>query len=123
MNGPFETEDDARLTPAVRAAYEAMRAEKPGDKSACLAILAGACAAAGVGLGAYDESVLRWLANYEPQICAVIAGIVARAAGRDKPETAQLAEIRLALDAFCWETDDRQYALEQIDDIVNRGAL
>lgn len=35
----------------------------------------------------------------------------------------QLADIRLVLDAFCWETDDRQYALEQIDDIVNRGAL
>jgi hypothetical protein len=34
---------------------------------------------------------------------------------------ARLAEIRLVLDAFDWETDDRQYALEQIDDIVNRA--
>lgn len=30
----------------------------------------------------------------------------------------QLAEIRLVLEAFDWETDSRQYALEQIDDIV-----
>lgn len=121
MSGPFETEDQARLTPAVRAAYEAMRTGKPGDRSACLAILAAACAAAGVELGAYDASILRWLANYEPQMCAVVAGLVARAAGRDKPEAAQLAEIRLVLDAFDWETDDRQYALEQIGDIANRG--
>ena len=34
---------------------------------------------------------------------------------------AQLAEIRIVLEAFDWETDDRQYALEQIDDIVNRS--
>ena len=32
---------------------------------------------------------------------------------------AQLAEIRLVFDAFDWETDDRQYALEQIEQIVN----
>ena len=36
---------------------------------------------------------------------------------------AQLEEIRLVLEAFDWETDDRQYALEQIDDIVNGEAL
>lgn len=30
----------------------------------------------------------------------------------------QLEEIRLVLEAFDWETDDRQYALEQIDGIV-----
>ena len=36
---------------------------------------------------------------------------------------ASVAEIRLVLEAFDWETDDRQYALEQIDDIVNRGKL
>jgi len=33
-----------------------------------------------------------------------------------------LAQVRLVLDAFGWETDDRQYAREQIDDIVNGGA-
>jgi len=32
---------------------------------------------------------------------------------------AQLAEVRALLEAFDWETGDRQYALEHIDDIVN----
>jgi hypothetical protein len=31
----------------------------------------------------------------------------------------QLAEVRQVLDGFDWETDDRQYALEKIDVIVN----
>lgn len=30
----------------------------------------------------------------------------------------QMEQIRLVLDAFDWEHDDRQYALEQIDDIL-----
>lgn len=50
--------------------------------------------------------------------CAVIAHPV-----QAEPDAAQLAEIRLVLDAFDWETDDRQYALEQIDQIVNGGSL
>jgi len=33
----------------------------------------------------------------------------------------QLEEIRLVLEAFDWETDDRQYALEQIEQIVSGG--
>jgi hypothetical protein len=33
-------------------------------------------------------------------------------------DTATLAAIRLVLGSFDWETDDRQYALEQIDDIL-----
>jgi hypothetical protein len=45
------------------------------------------------------------------------------AAGQAAADVAEpkLAEIRLVLDAFDWETDDRQYALEQIDEIVNRA--
>ena len=40
-------------------------------------------------------------------------------AGKRFPRAAsQIAEIRLVLDAFDWETDDRQYALEAIDRIV-----
>jgi len=34
----------------------------------------------------------------------------------------QLVEIRLVLEAFDWETDDRRYALEQIVEIVSGGA-
>jgi hypothetical protein len=37
-------------------------------------------------------------------------------------ETAPLAQIRLVLDSLDWETDDRQYALEQIDDILRDEA-
>ncbi len=44
-----------------------------------------------------------------------------RAAVQFPAAAAQLAQIRLVLGAFNWETDDRQYALEQIDGIVNRG--
>lgn len=34
---------------------------------------------------------------------------------------AQLEEIRLVLEAFDWKTDDRQYALEQIEQIMSGG--
>jgi hypothetical protein len=34
---------------------------------------------------------------------------------------ARLAEIRAVLEVFDWATDDRQYALEQIEDIVLRS--
>ena len=39
--------------------------------------------------------------------------------------SAELAARRTAAAAALadWKTDDRQYALEQIDDIVNRGKL
>jgi hypothetical protein len=40
--------------------------------------------------------------------------------GHEKPDPAasQLAQIRLVLDSFDWKTDDRQYALEQVEEIV-----
>jgi hypothetical protein len=37
------------------------------------------------------------------------------------PATVQLAQIRAIFDTFDWQTDDRQYALEQIEDIVMGG--
>jgi hypothetical protein len=51
--------------------------------------------------------ILRWLA-YEDSAPAL-----------QPASAAQLEEIRLVLEAFDWETDDRQYALEQIDQILN----
>jgi hypothetical protein len=36
---------------------------------------------------------------------------------------AQLAEIRVVLGAFDWSTDDRQYALEQVEQIANGAVL
>jgi hypothetical protein len=59
-------------------------------------------------------------------VCADVRGcvgvVLARLHEDDKPDQAgaQLEQIRLVLDSFDWETDDRQFALEQIDDIVNR---
>jgi hypothetical protein len=37
-------------------------------------------------------------------------------------DTAKLAAVRDVLSAFDWESDDRQYALEEIDRIVMGGA-
>lgn len=44
-----------------------------------------------------------------------------QAAAQFPAAAAQLAEIRLVLDVFDWESDDRQLALEAIADIVEGG--
>lgn len=82
--GPFETEREALSLPAVRAAYAAITGPSTGDLE-CLAILEDALTAAGVELGAYDRRIVNWLAGWEAQTCAVIAGLITRAhaAGRD----------------------------------------
>jgi hypothetical protein len=79
--GPFESEQQALGTPAVREIYAAFRA-RPGQGGmhpGSLAMLRAACEGADVELGAYDLRILSWLAGWEPQICAVIAGLVTRA--------------------------------------------
>ena len=84
--GPFGTEQQARETDAVQAVCEAFRADPGVGKMAPhnLAMLEQACAAAWVELGAFDRRVLAWLSGWEPQVCAVVAGLVTRAhaAGR-----------------------------------------
>ena len=42
-----------------------------------------------------------------------------RQAAVDDPDAGKLAGIRAVLDAFNWEHDDRQYALEAIERIVD----
>jgi len=32
-----------------------------------------------VTLGAFDAKILAWLANYEPETCAVVTGLISRA--------------------------------------------
>lgn len=79
--GPFESEAEARSHPAVRATYQAMRdSSRRGiaDES-CHRLLCEALSAAGVELGAYDHEIVLWLANWEPQMCAVFAGLLTRA--------------------------------------------
>lgn len=72
--GPFETEREA-----IDAARWALTGGSPGSE-ANFAVLWGVCKDAGVEVGVYDERILWWLANYEPQICAVVAGLITRAA-------------------------------------------
>jgi hypothetical protein len=87
--GPLETEAQARQLPAVRAVRDAFSADPGTGKMAPhnFAMLTSACEAAGVDLGAYDRTILGWLAGWEPHTCAVIAGIITRAAC--PPEAAQ----------------------------------
>lgn len=81
MTGPFETEQQARELPAVQAVYEAYRADPGVGRMAPHArrMLDETCAAAGVELGAYDRRILLWLSGWEPQTCAVLAGLISRA--------------------------------------------
>jgi len=44
------------------------------------ALIERACGTAGVRLGAFDTEVVYWLAHQEPEICAVVAGLIERAA-------------------------------------------
>jgi hypothetical protein len=72
------------MTPAVRGVYEAYRAGTGGLSGERMML--DACEAAGVGLGAYDRRILHWIAGFEPQTCAVIAGIIRRAGLEDRGE-------------------------------------
>jgi hypothetical protein len=76
--GPFSTETEAR------AAARALGGEpRPGwsilSEDQRRRMLTAACEAAGVTLGAYDERIIGWLAGWEDETCAVVAGIVTRA--------------------------------------------
>lgn len=84
--GPFETGEQVLALPAVKAIYDAMHASTRRGVMAELGhrLLDEACAAAGAELGAFDHTVVLWLAGFGPQYCAVVAGLVTRAhqAGR-----------------------------------------
>ena len=83
---PLETEKQARALPAVRAVYEAFAADPGIGKMAPHneAMLIRACEAAGVTLGSYDRRIVHWLSGWEPDVCAVVADIIIRAAaGRE----------------------------------------
>ena len=76
--GPYETREQARDSARVRAVREAWRADcGPGKMTPLnLAMLEDACAAAGVTLSTCDRRILEWLAGVEPEMSAVIAGII-----------------------------------------------
>ena len=81
MTGPFETEEQARLLPAVRAVYAAFRSDPGTGKMTPHnhRMLCEALTEAGVELGVYDHKIMLWLAGWEPQTAAVIASWVQRA--------------------------------------------
>jgi hypothetical protein len=66
-----------------------------------------------------------WAARMADMLSHVLAalGDVDQTAAQLPAAAMQLAEIRLVLEAFDWETDDRQYVLEAIDTIVNRSRM
>ena len=79
--GPFESEADARALPAVREVYDAFDRDPGAGKMTPHnhRLLCEALTAAGVDLGSYDHRIALWLAGWEPQVVAVIAGWVQRA--------------------------------------------
>lgn len=77
--GPYETREQARAD-AADIHERARRSIRRGVLAeANHARLSEACQSAGVTLGAYDARILAWLANYEPETCAVITGLISRA--------------------------------------------
>lgn len=85
-NGPFETEREAHA-----AAHQVVRPE-PGwsilHKSQNRFVVEQACESAGVELGVYDRQIIDWLAGFEDSMCAVVAGLVARAVAAARPGAA-----------------------------------
>jgi len=82
MSVPLEAASQAQALPEVRAIYAAMHASARRGAMAGLGhqMLREACAGAGAGVGTFDDRILRWLAGFEPESCAVAAGQITRAA-------------------------------------------
>lgn len=78
---PYDTEAEALAEPAVQETYHLPRVDAGQMDQANRRRLLEACEQAGVELGAYDRSVLAWLAGWEPQVVQVVVGIIERAAG------------------------------------------
>jgi hypothetical protein len=101
MTQPYESEREAR------AAVQHITASSPGSwEDGMRRLLEDACRAAGVQLGAYDHRILLWLAGWEPQMCAVVAGLVTRAAAARLTE-AQRSTVLDALEVAAESKRDR----------------
>jgi hypothetical protein len=73
--GPYQTERQA-----AGAAGATQAAAGVSVTAGNYQMLTQACAAARIQLGHWDRRVLAWLAGWEPATCAVIAGLICRAA-------------------------------------------
>ena len=85
MIPPLESGAEARALPAVKAAYAAARTSSrrgiPAERNH--AILCEALTDAGVELGHHDHRAVLWLAGWEPEIVAAVAGWIGRANRED----------------------------------------
>ena len=77
MNGPYETERQARA--AAHAAVPPLPGHSILAAGQNHELLCRSLEAAGVALGAYDHRIVSWLAGWEDAICAVVAGLIGRA--------------------------------------------
>jgi len=79
FRGPYETEAQARAAAArvYAAAHASTRRGVMTEQNHRL--LCEAIGATGTELGGYDHRIVQWMAGWEPQVCAVIAGIITRA--------------------------------------------
>jgi hypothetical protein len=86
VDGLYETEQQARAD--VAYVYERSRhsLRQSALAEANLAHLADACESAGVTLGAFDARIVTWLASWEPETCAVVAGLISRAFAAGAPD-------------------------------------
>ena len=82
--GPFATEDEARAAALCHIEPEPGWSILRGPQNRQL--LADACSAAGVTLGTYDARILDWMAGWEDATCAVVAGLIRRAAAGTRAE-------------------------------------
>jgi hypothetical protein len=71
-------------------------------------------------LRAADGASTADLALWAVRMASMLAHVLAVLSDGDQ-EAVHLAEVRAVLGAFDWESGDRQYALQRIDVIVNRG--
>jgi hypothetical protein len=87
-HGPYETAEEVRRLPSVRAVYDVMREapQRGAGAAECEEMILSACGRQRVALGAYDARIVRWLANGDPETCQVIASVIDRA-GQPQPGT------------------------------------
>lgn len=97
IRGPYESERHAHADVAGIYAQCDRSYRRGVMAEANLAHLRDSCERARVNLGTYDSRILAWVAGWEPEICAVITGLVTRAyaAGATNAYSAPL------LDPYC----------------------
>lgn len=90
-----------------------MSAEMAARRTAAAAVLTDFRSAAldGLQAGAFEQ----WALRLATELRSLLEQLDL------DPDAEQLAQVRLVLDSFDWATDDRQFALEQIDEIRRSG--